>query len=251
MWDLPPPGEPGRIRKKLILMGFVHPITLEWLVDDCGRKPRRNGYKPVSRSKPAGWVRQDGQCKQTKWRWEYTNSVWWTMLKDERTYDLTSYVGKQFRRDFRVPRVIFDELLKEVNTVSSLKDKAAGPGHGRGPDRVPTCMKLLGALYKLAKGVDFRTLHLIAHIEAGTMRRWFHCWVKLMGEGTLYEEHVRSWATQQELVSHVSVYNKLGFPGVMPSRTAPKTLLRAMRGECYSKWLHASLRRCCGLSGRC
>ena len=78
-------------------------------------------------------------------------------------------------------------------------------------------MKLIGCLYKLAKGCDFRTLELIGQVQSSTYERWFHRWVEWMAEGTVYFEHVRPWRDADELRKGMQVYEKLGFPGVLGS----------------------------------
>ena len=116
-------GQPGRMRKKLILLGVLDPYNFQIVTDEKGRKRRKGGYHPVCRSKPVDWQRQVGSSKVSKWRHEYKSSTWWRQLQDERTYEGSSYVGKQFRRDFRITRDLFDILVAEANTVAKLKEQ--------------------------------------------------------------------------------------------------------------------------------
>ena len=71
-----------------------------------------------------------------------------------RTYDLKSYTAREFRKDFRVPRPVFDKIYDYVQTVDELKDKPEGHGNGRGPPRVPASIKLMASLYLLGHGCD-------------------------------------------------------------------------------------------------
>ena len=240
---LPALGEAGRMRRKLVLWGFVCPRTGRLLKDEYGRKFREGGYKPVARSKPPGWRLQRGEAKVSKWRYKYWESAWWKTLKDSRCYDPSSYAGKTFRRLFRVPRKMFDSLLQEANSVKKLRDKA-GPGGGRGPSRIPASMKLLAALYKLGKGCDFITLQQMAQIESSALERWFHSWVTWMAEGSVYTQNVHPWKDREHLNKTMEVYKGLGMPGalhaVMPTCGAPACAytrcIRSMRhcGRCNS-----------------
>ena len=237
MQALPALGEPGRMRRKLVLWGFMCPRTGRLLKDEYGRKFRVGGYKPVARSKPPGWRLQRGEAKLTKWRYKYWESAWWKILADSRCYDPSSYAGKQFRRLFRVPRMMFDSLLKEANGVEQLRDKAAGPGHGKGPSRIPASMKLLAALYKLGKGCDFITLQQLAHIESSALERWFHSWVKWMAEGAVYQQHVHPWKDREHLNKTMEVYRGLGMPGA-PDDLLPTCGAQASAYACCMGSMH-------------
>ena len=51
--------------------------------------------------------------RQDRWRHGWTLSSWSTMLDNGATLQPTSWVGRKFRRKFRVPREIFDKLVEE------------------------------------------------------------------------------------------------------------------------------------------
>ena len=41
-------------------------------------------------------------------------SAWWSVLDHPFVYDERSSAGQRFRRKFRVPRCVFDDLLKQL-----------------------------------------------------------------------------------------------------------------------------------------
>ena len=118
-----------RVRKWLRYLQVINERG-EPVRDERGKRVRKGGWKKTPRS---GERWSEGLKKLIKWRGPYYASQWWRTLNDERTRDPTSYEGRQFRRDFRLPRALFDQLLAELQTVPSLRDKPEGAGHGQGP----------------------------------------------------------------------------------------------------------------------
>lgn len=207
----PKRGTAFRTRKLLSFLGAISETDGRPQLDEYGRKYRTGGYKMVRRG-PHRYAGED-VSKVFRSRLDHTHSAWWTTLADQRTYDEHSYTGKQFRKDFRVPRCIFDELLKECQQSPVLADKEEGPGHGRGQHRVPTSMKLLACLYMLGKGCDFRTARLIAHVHETTIERFYHNWTAFCADGPVYTRWVHMWADEAALQADMAVYSQLGLPG--------------------------------------
>ena len=134
-----------------------------------------------------------------------------------RTYDLKSHAAREFRKDFRMPRPLFDKLYDHIQTVDTLKDKPEGRGHGRGPPRVPAFMKLMASLYLIGHGCDFHTVFRISHVHENTLRPWFHQFLTHVAHGPFFDEWVHGPRTKQELQAILDVYEKVGFPGAMGS----------------------------------
>ena len=65
------------------------------------------------------------------------------MLNDMATYDENSTAGRRFRRKFRVPRAVFDQLLAEARKVPEWDDQK----RVRGPTRHPLDLKVLAGLF--------------------------------------------------------------------------------------------------------
>lgn len=214
----PKRGTAFRTRKLLSFLGVISDTDGRPRFDEFGRKYRTGGYKVVRRGphRNAG----EGVSKAFRSRLDHTRSEWWTLLSDQRTYDEYSHTGKQFRKDFRVPRCVFDELLSECQQSPALANKPEGPGHGHGQHRVPTSMKLLACLYVLGKGCDFRTARLIAHVHETTLERFYHKWTSFCADGPIYTSWVHMWEDTAALQADMDVYSKLGLPGACGSMDA-------------------------------
>ena len=53
-------------------------------------------------------------CLEDRWWWPSTQCNWLNLLSNKETYHPNSYWGMHFRGKFRVPRQVFDYLLKET-----------------------------------------------------------------------------------------------------------------------------------------
>lgn len=204
-----------RMRKWLLFLGVLDPETGKIRYDEQGRRTRKGGYKRTVRAHRPEW--RQGDSRYLRWRGDWTKSDWWRILADGRTFDEASHTGREWRRDFRLPRKVFDGLLERVQAVPSLRDKQDGTGNGRGQARSPACLKLMASLYVMAKGCDFRNVQHITHIHENTLRTWFHRLVEEVATGPLFAEWVHPPVTKAELQSVMGVYEKLGFPGAMGS----------------------------------
>ncbi|KAL1523828.1 hypothetical protein AB1Y20_018749 [Prymnesium parvum] len=176
------------------------------------RPKRRGGYHPQPRrlgpQQPAG-------DKLSKWRGQGQNQKWQALIDCDDTYDEVGYYGKQFRSKFRLPRVLFDDLYKITTENASFSEKPPGGGHGRGPPRHSTKMKLLVALRILATGMDFSLAEDLVDMSDTCIERFFHSWCAWVAD-ELYPLHVYL-AADQELEEDLGVYERLGLPGCLGS----------------------------------
>ena len=88
----------------------------------------------------------------------------------------------KFRRKFRLPLPMVEQLVAEAQHVKEFKDKPPGVGHGLGHAHHPLILKVLAALRCLGKGVHVEDVEDAAHISAsdvsGTLHVcvWLHAW---------------------------------------------------------------------------
>ena len=220
-----------RLRKWLTHLGLLSDNGRP-TVDEYGRKYRRGGYNPRARrgANAVSGVTPDNEEAWRRWRADPMSSRWWNTLHDPQAYTETSAVGKAFRKDFRVPKVLFDRLLQEVNQIPALKEKPPGRGNGRGMHTVPNIMKLAAILYMMGNGTNFRTVDLISCVSEGALLKFAHTWWENCADGPLFKRHVSLPKTQAELQRDMEVYRRLGCPGAMGSKDG----VHLMWGRCPS-----------------
>ena len=189
-----------RLRKWLTHLGLLSDNGRP-TVDEYGRKYRRGGYNPRARrgANAVSGVTPDNEEAWRRWRADPMSSRWWNILHDPQAYTETSAVGKAFRKDFRVPKVLFDRLLQEVNQIPALKEKPPGRGNGRGMHTVPNIMKLAATLYMMGNGTNFRTVDLISCVSEGALLKFARTWWENCADGPLFKRHVSLPKTQAEL----------------------------------------------------
>ena len=100
-----------------------------------------------------------------RWRLNHTKSDWWKVLQDVRTYDENCRNGLSFRRRFRVPRVVFDNLLEEVIEAKDENGVSVFGPKGPGPPPIPVNILLLGVLRFLALGCPWDVIEELSHVS--------------------------------------------------------------------------------------
>lgn len=90
------------------------------------------------------------------------------MLNDKSNYDEGSAAGRRFRRKFRVPRAVFDQLLAEARKVPEWDDQK----RVRGPTRHPLDLKVLAGLYHVSKDADALVLEDLCGISQTSLKAW-------------------------------------------------------------------------------
>jgi hypothetical protein len=124
-------------------------------------------------------------------------------------WDESSWHGCRFRRRFRVPYEIFENICIEYAKVDvDLRD--ATDRHGR-----PSCnlqLLILGALRVLAQGTPFDVIDEATDISYQTHNKFFKTFVEWMAK-SMFENYIHLPRTQEEVVHVLDYYDKLGVPG--------------------------------------
>lgn len=98
----------------------VEELTFEYLYEVWGCDPPR----PKKKEREPLFPSEEGL---EKWRRDYKASTWLLHLQDIRTYDERLRQGKDFRRRYRVPRVVFDDMLSAASESGVFDRKPRGP----------------------------------------------------------------------------------------------------------------------------
>ncbi len=142
----------------------------------------------------------------------YSDSCFGRMLARADCRDPSTRDGKLFRRRFRVPYPVFEEVLGLCNEHQLFG--VSSQDH-RGIASVPSELKLLGVLRVLGKGCDFDDVAMSTNMSETVARVSFHTFcrnfVKLM-----YDEKI-SPPTGEKLVKVMEVFEKMGLNGCIGS----------------------------------
>ena len=177
--------------KRLLVEGWAR----ELLIAGSPNKFRRRGGWAVKPRQYRRFRPDDDQILSRRDYWECDTSQcnWWSLLnacEDPSEY----YWCEQFRKQFGIPRAVFDYLLDKLSDVDGLRDgktvyigdtdKKRGKREGK-----PLCIRLLATLRYLVTGTSFAKVAEEAVIGKDAVRRAFWHIVDHM-VAHHYQEHV-------------------------------------------------------------
>ena len=151
-----------------------------------------------------------------RWRLNHTKSDWWKVLQDVRTYDENCRNGLSFRRRFRVPRVVFDNLLEEVIEAKDENGVSVFGPKGPGPPPIPVNILLLGVLRFLALGCPWDVIEELSHVSETVLKGFYNKFVEWYATFK-YKDVVCAGDWRKEVEP---IFNKVGFPGCVGSMDA-------------------------------
>ena len=170
----------------------------------------RKQFHRISRGR-SRYPDADGQAK---WRWRPELSPWQEYLQNEATNEEGTLLNDEFRRQFRVPKCMFDGFLADMKASGSFLDPN---DHKRtGPKPHPLDVKLLAVLRAMALGVPIDGVCDAARISGSTISDFFLHWSEWF-VGTYYSHWVRIPRTEEELKSMEELFRKCGLPGCFTS----------------------------------
>ena len=129
-------------------------------------------------------------------------------VKDPGTKD-----GKLFRRRFRVPHPVFEDICRTLAEREEFKVHGT-QGYSKVPS-APLALKVLAALRVLGRGECFDTCYELSNIHSETLRRFFHRFTAFYA--SQYDNYIKKPRTPTEVQWVLSQYERLGFPGAIGS----------------------------------
>ena len=143
-------------------------------------------------------------------------------------HDETSNLGKKFRRRFRVPYCIFQEIVSSVKQVNSLPDFKV---QASGAEGVHICLLVLGSLRALGSGCTFDLIEELTCVSEETHRVFFQNEFLKWGE-RVAPNHIKMPDTQEEVRHVMALYERLGLPGCAGSIDC----VHLVWDRCPAKW---------------
>ena len=168
--------------------------------------------RPPKRRRRARRGNDAAEDKLGRRRMDPSKSPWWALLNSKRAKERPhSWEGKEFRKLFRLPRELFDDLydLAAASPTFRPKDDAARRG---GLPRHPLKLKICAALVMLAKGCEPSEVRNDACMDAETLRVFFLKFTAWMASDEVYPHWV-CFPDSEAMRKHRDVYARLGYPG--------------------------------------
>jgi hypothetical protein len=138
---------------------------------------------------------------------DYWESTWGKMLKHKDIADPNSFVGKKFRRRFRVPYQLFVDIIIPKCAKFGILSVAR--------ERIPVEFKILAALRMLGRDSCADSVSELSFMGESTCNSIFKRFLKEFTEA-LYSIYVRP-PEGEELQRVMERYRRLGFPGCVGS----------------------------------
>ena len=143
----------------------------------------------------------------------YSASCWGRMLTNDRIRDPTDRKGgKLFRRRFRVPFPIFEQLVETTRKAGWFSEGSDFAGNLAAPLE----LKILATLRVLGRGYCFDGVEELTLISAQVLRLFFRKFCTLYSQAN-FAKYCSPPNTELEIANALSVYTKLGFPGCIGS----------------------------------
>jgi Plant transposon protein len=139
-------------------------------------------------------------------------SAWALMLLDPRIKDPTTFEGKSFRRDFRVPFPIYEKLMSICNEEKWF-DIGKYDCVGRETSRLD--LKLLGFLRVLGRGYCFEGIAELTNISNEVHRVFFHNMSEKLA--SLFDRFCGYPTTEDDIQHVLNQYSAIGLPGCIGS----------------------------------
>ena len=194
----------------------------DWIEDACyhllraarvrkaraiGRNKRKGGWKPLPRQQAIYGTPEGGRPID---KWQHDSSRASVLLYLDAPCD-GSYHERNFRKEFRVPRVVFDHYYAILQQVPGLGDSVRGNGR-RGRRSQPLKNKLAAWFLWLGEGLSFKRAARSACIDPGMFRKFCHQVNAWLVEHE-YPNHVYMPTTEADVAQVTSKFAKMGFPG--------------------------------------
>ena len=141
----------------------------------------------------------------------YNTSNWALMLMAGRCKSPISRDGRLFRRRFRVPYPIFQQIVSLTREKMWYKET-----DGIGRPSAPLELKILGVLRVLGRGMCFDGIAELTNISEEAIRIFFHSFCKNFST-ELFSTYCKSPETDEEIKKVTNVYERLGLPGCVGS----------------------------------
>ena len=188
------------------------------------------------------WGDLHSDVKVEQWRWgvQCRSYVWQSLIDmwEDLTRTKHTWQHEAFRKEFSVPRQVFDHLVKLVEEEGSRPDtpyktfvpeKRLGDRR-RGPLAEPLRYKVAASLKYLTSRASFNDIAKLAGLSKTCIRVFFHQWIRFLVTDE-YHKHVYL-PSGEELGRVLKTYENLGFPGCAFSTDG----VHIYWGKCPTLW---------------
>ena len=125
-------------------------------------------------------------------------------IKDE-----GSFLGKKFRRRFRVPYCLFEDICRDIMMEGFYRH---GKSDASGSEAVQIELLVLGSLRIMGSGCTFDAIEELTNVSEETHRVFFHNKFCAWGD-RVFPQHVHQPKTEEEIKNVLALYERIGLPG--------------------------------------
>ena len=148
-------------------------------------------------------------------RRELSECVWLnTFLNDVKCVPGSIWYD-DFRKMFRIPKSMFDEILQQTRDSGLFPDERRKSDRGK-PPAIPLGLKVLACLRVLALGTPFDALSIESCCSGSCLQNFFHKWMRWY-KVTYYDITVHPPRNEEEVKNAESLYRLCGFPACLSS----------------------------------
>jgi hypothetical protein len=136
-----------------------------------------------------------------------------SLAQDSTIRDLADRVGAKFRRRFRVPYTVFEEICEDIQRVHNLSEHRYD---AKGEESVKIALLVLGSLRCIASGCTFDAIEELTCVSQDTHRIFFHKYFCTWGKNAATD--IIAMPHDEETIAHVTAqYERRGLPGCVGS----------------------------------
>ena len=157
--------------------------------------------------------KRDFSNRKSEKRPQYELSTWGMMLANPRSKDPGDRKGGQlFRRRFRVPFPVFEEIVAMTRTNGWFTEGRDAVGIMAAPLE----LKILGVLRVLGRGYCFDGVEELCFISGEVLRKFFHRFCECFS-AKYFSVYCSAPSTAEEIAHVTGVYARMGLPGCIGS----------------------------------
>jgi hypothetical protein len=143
----------------------------------------------------------------------YKNYILPSLQENPPIRDLSTTIGKTFRRRFRVPFCVFLEICESIKATHNLPEDKYD---AKGQEGIKLSLLVLGSLRMLGSGCTFDAIEELTCVSRVTHRKFFHKYFCTWGQDAA-KDIIRLPHDEDSILHVMALYERKGLPGCVGS----------------------------------
>jgi hypothetical protein len=136
-----------------------------------------------------------------------------SLEEDSPIRNISTTIGKKFRRRFRVPFSVFTEICSSIKAAHNLKE---GKCDAKGEECIKLSLLVLGSLRIIGSGCTFDSIEELTCVSQDKHRKFFHDYFCTWGQGAA-KDLIRLPHDENSVRHVTALYERKGLPGCVGS----------------------------------